>query len=697
MKTPATPTISASDIAQLADVGRSTVSNWRNRYQDFPKPVAGESASPRFARTAVVRWLKDHDKTVKDLSLGRELWSAMNTLRGTIDPEEAGAAAADLITWRFVSDPHSPGFEEKIPTEAQWPQLSTLSLLTAEHVQSCMNLYENLHPEHAPLFNTIHMDAHQQTRAHAELLAVIISAVNELEPDQLEESFGLFQDQLTRSTRRGYDSFATSDALVSLVSTLAAGTPGPVHDPAVGSGRMLLATASRGENRSVLTGQDINLAACIHANQRAMLAGHTRTRIEHADVFEADPFGQGLAQVVVMDPPYGMRNQQTDHLYLDPRLSYGTPPKSSMDLAWLQLAIWYLGIGGRAFVLQPAGSAFRGGAESRIRAAMLQGETIEAIIALPAGLASNTQIPLNLWVLARPGEVSDPDRVLMIDHTDSKNINPETVATVLAGWRKSRTVPTVLPAVAVTITELLADKTNVNPRRWVDSSVDAPDLETVRSAVESLHQAANRAPQLSKLTTESIAAGTHAPRLVSITDLEKAGSLKILRTRKALREADYGITGTPIVTSGWIQERDETRKVDLSLFKTKPTMTQAGDILLQNTGGLAARVDTEGGRVLTSTNFYLLRPLSEDLRAQFLAESLVSAQNRNQAQGTAIQRVRLQDLKIPLLPLKEQDYILTSLAEVRALHDSAAAIQTRAIETRDALVDATTAGTISLG
>ena len=67
-------TISASDIAQLAGVGRSTVSNWRARHEDFPEPVAGSAASPRFDAAAVRAWLTTYGKEVKGLSADRTLW-----------------------------------------------------------------------------------------------------------------------------------------------------------------------------------------------------------------------------------------------------------------------------------------------------------------------------------------------------------------------------------------------------------------------------------------------------------------------------------------------------------------------------------------------------------------------------------------------------------------------------------------------
>lgn len=700
MTTPSHLTLSASDIAKLADVGRSTVSNWRQRHADFPQPVAGDTGNPRFSKAEVDRWLTKHDKAVKDISPSRHLWTVMNGVRGTIEPDKAGEILADLIVWRYVADRQSRGFDNGLPVEAQWPELATPNVPgeTVEWIHAGMRVYEESHPERAPLFYALHQGSPDYARGSdaSHLLGLASQVVGHLGPDELEEAYGVIQDQLTRSVRRGYDDLATSEALVDLVAALASGTPGPVHDPAVGSGRMLMTTARSGENRSTLTGQDIYLGACIQTNQRVQLAGHAQARIAHGDVLRQDMFSQGLAQVVVMDPPYGLRSSDNAHLYLDPRLPYGVPPKSNMDLAWLQLSIWYLGAQGRAFVLQPAGSAFRGGAEAKIRAAMLQAGTIESIIGLPAGLASHTRIPLNLWILARPGETSDPNRVLMIDHSETKTVDPEALAEALQGWRADRAVPEGLPAEAVSVTDILADKADVNPRRWVASGDTAPGPEDVRSAVESLHQAAESLQQPAKLTAGSIAAGTRVSNLVSITDLEKAGSLKILKARETIREADYGTNGSAIMSGAWIRGNDDTRRVDLSLFERDPLVTEVGDVLLQNTGGLAARVDTDGGRVLVSPTFQLLRPIGATLRPEFLAEFIVSTQNQSQAQGAAIQRVRLQDMKIPLPPLEEQDRILESLAEARAAQESARVIGEAAGKARHALVDAFTAGTITI-
>lgn len=54
--------MTAAAIARLAGVGRAAVSNWRKRHPDFPQPVVGSHASPRFDRDAVVAWLKTTGK-----------------------------------------------------------------------------------------------------------------------------------------------------------------------------------------------------------------------------------------------------------------------------------------------------------------------------------------------------------------------------------------------------------------------------------------------------------------------------------------------------------------------------------------------------------------------------------------------------------------------------------------------------------
>lgn len=693
-----TLTITASDIAQLAGVGRSTVSNWRQRHGDFPKPVAGSAASPRFDAAAVRAWLKLNGREVMDLPVDSAVWSATDLLRSVAAPGDYGLITGSLLAWRYVSDPSSTGFDKELPDDTHWPRLLKEPLDIIRTIERGMHAYEMAHPERRPLFGPfiegpgIAILDRMGGGVHG-----FIRGLDSVPVSKIGEAFVSFQERLTTSARRGYDEWATSAPLVALLAAAAESIPGPVHDPAAGSGRLLLATGGKGEHRVALTGQDINAVACAQANQRALVTGHNEMTVRLGDSFHTDNFGQNIAQVVVVDPPYGMSYRDHRSLYLDPRLTYGPPPKSSMDTAWLQLALSYLGPGGRAFVLQAPGSAFQSGQTGRIRASMLKDGVVEAVVALPGGLASNTQIPLNLWVLARPHESADPSRVLLIDQSQNKEINAEGIAAALKEWRERQTVPVGMPAGSFTVTEILSDDGTLSPQRWIASAKDTPDVEDILTRLENLQAAAAAVAPLAKLAGGDVVPAKQAPKMISVSDLVRADRVALLKANKRIREEDYGPEGTPVVTGAWIRgAEDEPRRISLDIVKHEALITEPGDILVQNTGGLAARVDTAGGMALLSPSFQLLRLNGGVLLPDYLAEFLVTASNQRQSLGTTIQRIRVQDLKVPLLPLAEQARVMERITEARRLQAAARAVLEAASTVRDYLVEGIAAGAVEI-
>src|SRR5690606_11777971 len=79
-------TVSAADIARLADDGRAAVSNWRKRYDDFPRPVGGTATSPAFSLEEVEAWLRRQGKKFT-VSTGDRIWQR---LRATDDELRLG-------------------------------------------------------------------------------------------------------------------------------------------------------------------------------------------------------------------------------------------------------------------------------------------------------------------------------------------------------------------------------------------------------------------------------------------------------------------------------------------------------------------------------------------------------------------------------------------------------------------------------
>jgi SAM-dependent methyltransferase len=97
--------VSAADIARLADVGRSAVSNWRRRYADFPQPAGGTPAGPLFALTAVEAWLREQGKLL-EVPLAERAWQELRAHAGDdLHLAAALADAGDLLTEGTLSEP----------------------------------------------------------------------------------------------------------------------------------------------------------------------------------------------------------------------------------------------------------------------------------------------------------------------------------------------------------------------------------------------------------------------------------------------------------------------------------------------------------------------------------------------------------------------------------------------------------------
>ena len=127
----------------------------------------------------------------------------------------------------------------------------------------------------------------------------------------------------------------------------------------------------------------------------------------------------------------------------------------------------------------------------------------------------------------------------------------------------------------------------------------------------------------------ALTAATYRPKLVSLTQLRKLGTLETLKVRGRIGNLDPDPDGIPVIDGPWIWHEDVAPEhVTLEGVAGEPIITQPGDILLQNMGGLAARVDHEGGQILMSQSFQVLRLQDERFRSQYVAEMLFSASNR---------------------------------------------------------------------
>ena len=90
---------------------------------------------------------------------------------------------------------------------------------------------------------------------------------------------------------------------------------------------------------------------------------------------------------------------------------FGRPPVGNANYAWLQHMLWKLRPGGQAGVVLANGSmSSNTGGEGQIREAMVRGDVVEVMVALPGQLFLNTQIPVCLWFLTNDKTMNGRDR-----------------------------------------------------------------------------------------------------------------------------------------------------------------------------------------------------------------------------------------------------------------------------------------------
>jgi type I restriction enzyme M protein len=252
--------------------------------------------------------------------------------------------------------------------------------------------------------------------------------------------------------KRGGQFFTPRSIVKTLVAVLAP-RHGKVYDPCCGSGGMFVQSeefieAHGGKLGDVsIYGQEANPTTRRLAAMNLAIHGlEANLGREHADSFTNDQFPDLRAEFILANPPFNVSDWWHASLTGDPRWVYGDPPQGNANYAWLQHMLHHLSPTGRAGIVLANGSMSSSqSGEGQIRAAMVEADVVEVMVALPGQLFFNTQIPACLWFLtkhkrARPGEVLFIDArklATMISRVQCELSDEviERIADTVAAWR----------------------------------------------------------------------------------------------------------------------------------------------------------------------------------------------------------------------------------------------------------------------
>ena len=307
-------------------------------------------------------------------------------------------------------------------------------------------------------------------------------------PDLMGGAYEYLIKQFADSAGKKGGEFYTPNEVVKLLVSLIKPSEGmKICDPTVGSGGMLITTRKylidHGQNPSNLSlyGQEMNLDTWAICKMNMFLHG-----VFNADIKKGDTLGDpqhikgGELQVfdrVIANPPFSLKKWGKEQADNDPygRFPYGTPPKDSGDLAFIQHMIASLNADGMMGVVVPHGVLFRGSSERAIRKGILDDDLLEGVIGLPAGLFYGTGIPAALLIINKKKSSERKNKVFFInselEFEEGKNQNKlrekdiQRILSTFDGYEDEKRYAKV-----VSIEEIGENDYNLNIRRYADTS-----------------------------------------------------------------------------------------------------------------------------------------------------------------------------------------------------------------------------------
>ena len=241
--------------------------------------------------------------------------------------------------------------------------------------------------------------------------------------DVLGQVYEYFLGMFANAEGKRGGQFYTPASIVKTLVAVLAPHHGQVYDPCCGSGGMFVQSekfieAHGGKLGDVsIYGQEANPTTWRLAAMNLAIRGlDYNLGREPADTFTRNQHPDLRADFILANPPFNISDWWHGSLEGDARWQYGDPPQGNANYAWLQHMLHHLKPSGRAGIVLANGSMSSSqNNEGVIRAAMVEADVVEVMIALPGQLFFNTQIPACLWFLTKKKHAERKGQVLFID------------------------------------------------------------------------------------------------------------------------------------------------------------------------------------------------------------------------------------------------------------------------------------------
>jgi len=306
--------------------------------------------------------------------------------------------------WKYIQDNIRLSLGSKLPLGGEFKGAGKM-------LDDTMELIEKENPKLKRILNKNYAQLQIEQNKLADLLDLIATIPFEHETlkakDILGHVYEYFLGQFAAAEGKKGGQFYTPKSIVNLLVELVEPFKGRVYDPAMGSGGFFISSEKFIEEHSgkikdiSVYGQESNPTTWRLAAMNMTIRGiDFDFGKEPGDTFTKDQHPDLRADYVLANPPFNQDEWWDGSLEGDARWKYGTPPKGNGNYAWMQHMLHHTSPNGVVGLVLANGSlSTTSGGEKEIREAIIKADLVEAIVALPAQLFANTQIPACIWIL----------------------------------------------------------------------------------------------------------------------------------------------------------------------------------------------------------------------------------------------------------------------------------------------------------
>ena len=379
----------------------------------------------------------------KEVKIETQLWKAADALRGSMDSSEYRNVVLGLIFLKYVSD----SFENKkneilnsdypedaedpdmyladnifwVPREARW-EIVRESAKKPEIGEIIDNAMEQIEKNNDS-FKGVLSKNYASPDLDKSRLGEVVDLISELDlgnneskqSDVLGRVYEYFLQEFASQEGKKGGEFYTPRSIVRTLVEMIEPYKGRIYDPCCGSGGMFVQSEKFvEEHQGIISdlsvyGQEYNPTTWKLAKMNLAIRGIDSDFGPHqADTFTNDLHKGRRFDFILANPPFNVKNWDSEKLQDDSRWKYGVPSKNNANYAWIEHIISKLSPNGKAgFVLANGALSTSTKEDYQIRKEIIKDDKIDAIVALPDKMFYSTGIPVSLWFIDMNKESSN--------------------------------------------------------------------------------------------------------------------------------------------------------------------------------------------------------------------------------------------------------------------------------------------------